>query len=310
VKLCLLLVAAVASAQSTITTYTTDINGHRVEASSVAASDGSRTQRSQSLNGQKVPVEQTDEKVLRNDSSGKVTERIIRKYDQTGQLSSTERVVIEEQKRADGSHVEETTFLSDINGTMSKAEQRVTDTRVAGNTSTTETVIARPDVNGAFNAAEKRSLVKEGSGDRQQSTETVQRRAAGGDQFLVALREVTVTEKSGSDTKESTALYEPALSGQLELTSQNVSTTSKRADGSELTEVNLYARAADGLTQEPGAPQQIKEQQIIERRKSADGSVVESLSVRRPSVSDPTKLGGLQKISETVCTGKCDAAKP
>jgi len=100
------------------------------------------------------------------------------------------------------------------------------------------------------------------------------------------------------------------LSGQLELTSQNVSTTSKRADGSELTEVNLYARAADGLTQEPGAPQQIKEQQIIERRKSADGSVVESLSVRRPSVSDPSKLGGLQKISETVCTGKCDAAKP
>ena len=45
----------------------------------------------------------------------------------------------------------------------------------------------------------------------------------------------------------------------------------------EVTEVNLYARAAEGLTQEAGARQQVKEQQIIERRKSADGSRIEGI---------------------------------
>ena len=77
-----------------------------------------------------------------------------------------------------------------------------------------------------------------------------------------------------------------------------------------MTEVNLYQRSIDGRIQERGAPQQIKEQQVIERRKVPDGSVVETLSVRHPSLSDPTKLGGLQPLSETVCTGKCDAEKP
>jgi hypothetical protein len=296
-------------AQSTTTTYTTDINGHRVEAISVGSTDGSRTERSQSINGQKVPLEQADERILREDSNGKTVERVIRKYDQTGRLSSTERVVIEEQKRPDGSHVEETTFRSDINGNMQRAEQRVSDTRASGNTRTTETVIARPTLNGAFETTEKRARVVEGSGDRQQTSETVQRRGDGG-QFHDAIREVKVTEKVGADTKESIARYEPGMNGQLELASQDVSTTSKRADGTEVTQVNLYARSAYGIAQERGAPQQIKEQQIIERRKMADGSVVETLSARRPSVSDATKLGALEKISETVCAGKCEAAKP
>ena len=39
--------------------------------------------------------------------------------------------------------------------------------------------------------------------------------------------------------------------------------------------------------------------------------MVETLSVRRPTVSDPNRLGALQQISETVCKGKCQPdAKP
>ena len=49
----------------------------------------------------------------------------------------------------------------------------------------------------------------------------------------------------------------------------------------------------------------VKEQQVVQRRTNPDGSVVETLSVRRPSVSDPNRLGDLQKLSETVCKGKC-----
>jgi hypothetical protein len=70
--------------------------------------------------------------------------------------------------------------------------------------------------------------------------------------------------------------------------------------------VNIYGRAIPGVVQDPGAPQQIQEQQIVSRQKNPDGSVTESLSVRRPSLGDPTQLGSVQKISETVCSGKCD----
>jgi hypothetical protein len=33
--------------------------------------------------------------------------------------------------------------------------------------------------------------------------------------------------------------------------------------------------------------------------------VTESMSVRRPDVSDANKLGPLTKVSETICSGKC-----
>ena len=97
------------------------------------------------------------------------------------------------------------------------------------------------------------------------------------------------------------------MTGQLKLARQSVSTTSKRSDGTEVTEVNLFARAVDGRLQDNESPQQIKEQQIIERRKRADGAVVEALSVRRPAMSDPKRLGELKQVSETVCRGKCSA---
>ena len=35
----------------------------------------------------------------------------------------------------------------------------------------------------------------------------------------------------------------------------------------------------------------VKEQQIIERRTNSDGSVAETLSVRRPSMGDPEPIG-------------------
>jgi hypothetical protein len=307
VKLCLFaLAAALVAAQSTTTTqYTTDINGHRVEEFTHQATDGVRTVRAQSINGRKVPLEQTEERVLSEGPSGKVTERIVRKYDSTGQLATTDRVLIDEKNLpGGGSHVEETTWRSDLNGNMYKNEQRTSDTRVSGDTTTVETAIARPAVNGGFETAEKHSSVIEGPPERQQTTETVSRRGGDG-QFFDALREVRVTEKTGAETKESAVFYDAGINGKLEPSRQSVSTTSKRPDGSEVTEVNLYTRGGPARVEENGPPQQIREQQIIERRKAADGSVVETLSMRLPSVADPNKLGGLQKLSETVCTGKC-----
>jgi hypothetical protein len=303
-----MLACALALAQSTTTTYTTDLSGHRVEAATSTSTDGIHTEISRSLNGREVPLQQTDERVISEGPAGKVTERITRKYDPNGQLQQTERIVTREQKRPDGSSsVQSTTYRSDVNGQMQEAERTTTESRTQGQTTTTDTTIERPTINGAFETTEKRSLASRTAGDTTEENETVYRRSGSGD-FYPALRQETEVRKAGDRTTENTTYFEPDVTGQLALARRTMSTTTKRPDGSELTEVDLYARAADGVVQDPRAPQQINEQQIITREKGPGGEVVEKFSVRRPTIADPTHLGPLQEISETVCKGKCDAA--
>ena len=307
-KPCLLfLFPMVLAAQSTTSKSETDINGRRAELTRSGVSrEGVRTERLQSINGQTIPLEQAEEKVLSDSSQGKVIERMVKKFDQTGRLSSTEKVLIEEEKLAGGgTNVRETTWRSDINGTLREAERRATETRVSGSATRTQTSVSRPTINGGFEAAELRSKQTEKKGNAEESQETVQRRGSDG-RFHEAIRELSTVSRNGDQTTEHRATYEPGMTGQLELAGQSQSLSVKRADGTEVTEVNLYARAADGRIQERGAAQQIKEQQIIQRSKASDGSVVETLSVRRPTIADPALLGNVQKLYETVCKGKCE----
>ena len=73
---------AFAQSQSASTTVITDLNGNRVTAASSTststATDHTQTKLTQNLNGRQVPLEQIEEHVLRSDSTGKVTERIVR----------------------------------------------------------------------------------------------------------------------------------------------------------------------------------------------------------------------------------------
>ena len=108
-KYCLYALVATAAglAQSNTASYITDINGHRVEvASSVSPRDGEHTELSQSVNGRQVPLEQTETHILSKGPNQTVTETIVRKFDRTGQLISTERTVEDEQKRGSGASVE------------------------------------------------------------------------------------------------------------------------------------------------------------------------------------------------------------
>ena len=77
-----------------------------------------------------------------------------------------------------------------------------------------------------------------------------------------------------------------------------------------MTQTDLFAKTVAGNVQDSSGAMRVKEQELVQRRTNPDGSVVETFSVRRPSVSDPNRLGDLQKLSETVCKGKCqpDAA--
>jgi hypothetical protein len=294
--------------QSAATTiYTSDLNGERQAATSVTTSapgETTRTELSQSLNGRTVPLEQTEERVLRKDASGSLTEKIVRKYDPAGRLMSTQRTVTEEQIKPGGaSTITAKTYGTDLNGDQHETERRVSNVQVSGSNRTEDTSIQRPSINGSFETAEKRATVSAGDDNNKTTTETVYRAGPGG--FAEALKTVTTSTKSGDTTVEHTAEYEPLSYGQLQLHGQTVATTTKQPDGSEITQLNIYANSADGTVQQAGSPQQVKEQQIITRHKAADGSVIQRVSVRRPTLDNPNHLGSAQQISETVCTGKC-----
>src|SRR5258706_4814923 len=93
-------------AQSSSTSYLTDLNGRRVEAIATVATKAApgtteTTELLRSVNGREVPLEQVETRVIRDDAGGKVVEKIVRRYDQTGRLASTERELTEEEKRPD-----------------------------------------------------------------------------------------------------------------------------------------------------------------------------------------------------------------
>jgi hypothetical protein len=306
---CLSTISALAWAQNDTALYRTDLNGHRVEEEAFDTSlvpDGHATRElSRSVNGRTVPLEKTEQTVIKSGNKT-TTETLIKRYNPTGELIMTQKVVTEKETQANGSSTETAkSYTSDYSGTLKEVERRKVETTVQGAVTTKQTEVDQPGLDGSFQVAEKRSSESQKSGDRTDTKETVYRRSQNGE-MSPALQEVVSETKSGATTTRQVANYEPGLTfGTMRLASQTVSTTTKDKDGNESSEVNIYASAADGHVQENGAPQQIKEQQLITRRVGSDGAVTDSVSVRRPTISDATKLGNPQQISQTTCTGKC-----
>jgi hypothetical protein len=298
------------AAQSTSTVYQRDVNGRRTALrSSSQDAKGGRTELFRSVNGRQVPLEQSSETVLREGPGAKVTERIVRKFDREGRPALTERVVIEETPSpGGGSVVKETVFRSTLNGAMQEAERRTRETRVQGQTETTDVTIERPSPSSGFETVERRRIVATGPAENRQSTETVQRPDGNG-AFRDMIREVTTTRQAGASTVTETATYELDMNRRLSLARQRSTSTTVR-DGVQVTETSLYAAAIPGRTQYSGAPLQLFEQEVIESRPAQDGSLVETMSVRRPTLADPNRLGPPQLLFETVCAGQCrtDAA--
>lgn len=304
--------AAFLAAQSTSVSTTTqlDVNGHRIpdgpEVVTTKTPDGSQTTvKSQSINGRTVPLERVEEKVIRNDASGRVVERTIRRYDPQGNPTPPERQTIEEQKRPDGSSTTiATTYRGDVNGGMQLAEKAVTEQSKNGSEERRDTLVQKPDINGSLGTVEKQSTVKvaEGKDFREEST-TYRPSASGG--FYPAVRTVTEHKQQGSETEENTVEYEADPSSSLHLNSQTVSKTVTASDGSKDTVVNIYATNVPGTVNAPGSSLKLQEQQLVQAQKGTNNTLVETLSVRRPTVSDPNTLGPARQLSQTVCTGDC-----
>ncbi len=309
-KSLLLLIASVAAAQSVTNSYTTDINGYRVQGPSTATTDGERTQITRSINGRQVPMEQTVERVISDGPSGRVIERTTKRFDPNGQFAAAERVVIEEQKTANGLHQRATVYYGNVEGQLHEVERRTTDTQTQGSVTNSQTEIARPSVNGSFQTVEKRSAVAETAGSDTngvtRSDETVYRRTEGGD-YYPAVRDVSEVTKNGSQVTQKSAHYEPRATSALTLIGQTVSTTATHADGSSVSQVELYGiSSGDGRVHDNETAPHLREVQTIERTVSG-GSVSEVVTAQRPTISDPGRMGPTKVISETVCTGKCPA---
>ena len=302
--LCAGLALAQSGGKSTTDLLVPDLNGNSVQAAVYTAKDGDRQELTQSINGRKVPLQQSETRVLSDGPNGRTTETVTRKYDATGQIVSTERTVVERKKLPNGAVIHATTYRSDLNGQMAESERRTIETQSQGPNSTTNVTISRPSISGSFDVAEQRNLVTNADGKTVHETEVVQIPAANG-QLMEAAREVRDQSTVNGITTSTEARYEPDFTGKMSLASQQVATIKKDSDGSLVTQVDLYAPAAYGIARTENGSQQLKEQNVIVRREK-NGVVTETTMVSRPTMQDPNRLGPPVPVSELVCTGKCD----
>ena len=305
---------SLAAQQSTVSDSTSvDVNGNRVSDGPVisrtkSATGSVTTESRRSINGGTVPVEQVEERVLREDASGKVTERTIRRFDPQGNPMPSVRETIEEQKRPDGSStIQSTTYRGDINGNMQIAEKTTTDSHPTGSGESSETLVQRATADG-LTTVEKRDevLVKQPGGYQSESTTY---RSDGNGGFYTAVRQNTEHTEQNSQSSDSSAEYERGPNGDLQLHSQTVTKTVTRPDGSKDAVVEIYGRNVPGTVSGSDSALKLQEQQVIATAPGPNNTVVQTLSVRRPSVSDPQTLGPARQISETVCQGDCKAQK-
>lgn len=282
--------------------YTYDANGSRVLATQQSAAKGTSQQSIRNMNGRVAPLEQVEEKIISEDANGRVIERLVRTFDGNGAAQPPQRIRITERKESDGvKSIETQVFNGNINGGFSLTERSQALEKTAGGRVTIETLIARPTINGSLDTVEKRASTIVTTGEKINADTLTYRRDTGGS-YYTAAREVKETDKKDGVTVENTANYISGEQRQLVLAGQTVAETTRRPDGSETRQVNVYGT---GLPGRPDTGQAtLREQQIIEKNKTATG-VVETLSVRRPAVDNPKALGPAHKISEKVCTGPC-----
>lgn len=299
----LCIAACAALSGQTTRTYTIDGLGDRTGGSTYDVLGDSRTELVRTMNGRSVPAEQVEERVLSNEGGVKTVERVIRRYDPTGSPLGRERVVERIAKASDGSvSIQSSTYRRDISGNMTLAERAATQARTSGGSTTETTVIERPSIDGSFQTAERREVVSDESPARDRKNTGVYVRDDSG-RFVESLKETVETTKNGDQSVANAARYQLGSSGRLELAAQTVTTSVKRADGSQSIVEDVYTQQTTGVANQDGAPK-LKEQRLIDRKVTADGAA-ETVSLRVPSLGDPNRLGPARKVAESVCKGKC-----
>ena len=237
-------------------------------------------------------------KLVEDGPNGRIYEESVARRDANGKPLPTEKLRIIERKSADGANViETTTFRADLNGTLSATERAVETTLQQGQLTTISRTLEKPNINGGFVAVEKiASRTTAAEGGRQITNRSVYVPDANG-RFVEALRESRERAPDGKNIREVSSEYRNATSGQMELSGQKITVEMRSPDGSSTSEITIYGLSAPGRPAD--GQMKIREQQLVTVKPGTNGSTVESLSVRRPNLSDQ-KLGTFEKISVRV----------
>ncbi len=254
-------------------------------------------------NGRKAllpsPEEKRERKVVEEGPNGRVSEELVERRDVNGNKLPAEKVKIVERKGESGETiVESTTYRTDLNGKMTVAERQIETTRKQGDKTFASTVIEQPTVNGGFAEVEKTASQVVTSGEKTVTNRSTYVRDASG-RFVEAVREQSERSPDGKGVKEVTQEYRNAPTGKMELTGQRIKMDQKNADGTSTSEITVYGVAAPGRTGD--GQLQLREQQLVQRQPGEGNTEVESISIRRPNLTD-SKLGEYQKVGEKVVT--------
>lgn len=291
---------------STTSARIPDLNGGYSSGSTYSSTSGpggsSRIEYAPSINGTLAPRESVQEKVIRQDSSGKVVERYVRRYDATGNPGPVEKTVIEERRAADGSmQTMSTVYRGDLNGNLHVYERSTSRAVTQGTSTNTETTIERASIDGALKVAEKVSAsLTQLSKTAEQQTVTRMRVDTNGNLYE-AVREVSDKQVTAQgQTIENRAQY---VGGTL--AEQSVARTVTSPGGARTTTVDVFSTQAPGLSADPSGRLALKEQQVITSEPGPGGKVTQTVVSKKPTVSDANRLGPGQVIAQAVCTGDC-----
>lgn len=243
------------------------------------------------------PDEKRSQKVLEDGPGGRVVEETIERRDVNGNKLPPEKVRIVEKQDASGATVvEKTVYQSDLNGRLAATERSTVTTQKQGARTLSNEVVERPTVNGTFAAVEKTSSQTASENGKQVTNRSTFVLDQSGN-FVEAVRQLVEKAPEGSGVKEVVREYRNAQTGKLEMTEQRVKVEIPNADGSTTSEVSIYGAVAQGRTVD--GKLKLREQQLVTTKPGPGNTQIESISVRRPDLSD-AKLGAYQKVGEKV----------
>lgn len=281
-----------------------DLNGNPIPGGSFSETKSDASGRTTQIeygvdaNGRRIPLQSVEE--TKTEQNGvTITQRTLKRFDQNGAVTSTERAVSE--RRSTGpkaSETRSTLYRADVNGNESLAERSTSKSDDRGSL----TEVERPGLDGSLRLAERQVSRTESSqnGNTSKTDASTYRLDANGN-FYEVVRSVQETQKQGDRTVENRSLFVNRGDGTFGLQEQTVTQSTKRADGSVSKQVEVYGDQVPGTTNESGRPV-LKERQTIETVKAANGQQVERIISQKTSPNDGGRLGDPQVIQETVTT--------
>ncbi len=286
-----------------------DVNGRPAAGAPSTAErrrDGAveRQEQQRDFHGRPVTSRSSQERLLSERDGGRISERVIQRYDPEGRPAGRQVVRIETRQSPDGSKVTaETLYEQDLNGRLQLAERRTTTKRTTSSGSAGTTLVERPGVNGGSQVVERVERTETKRGESVVESVTSRQLLDGNNRLQERERESSVSTKAGEVTSKETRQWQVGATGGMDFVGRSSSRTVEKPDGSQVEDLEVYTTRIGGTTPElnsGGAPT-LEQQVRREKKVQPDGRILETTSARLRQVAEPSRLGGLE-VTEAVIT--------